>query len=116
MKIVRGIVVDVDLDPTRGSQTGKTRPAVVVTNDRYSSRLPILQVVPLTVYSEKKAQIVTNVVVEPSSHNGLSKRSIADCLQTRPIDKRHRVVGVRGVLEKETLRLIDDALRVLFSL
>ena len=112
----RGMVIDVNLEPTKGSETGKTRPAVVVTNNRYNLRVPILQVVPLTGYSKKKADIVTNVVVEPSKRNGLSKKSVADCLQTRPIDRRFRLVRIRGELEEENLRAVDDALRVLFSL
>ena len=116
MKITRGMVIDVNLEPTKGSETGKTRPAVVVTNNRYNLRVPILQVVPLTGYSKKKADIVTNVVVEPSKRNGLSKKSVADCLQTRPIDRRFRLVGIRGELEEENLRAVDEALRVLFSL
>lgn len=116
MTIARGTIVDVNLEPTRGSETGKTRPAIVVTNNRYNLRVPILQVVPLTAYSKKKAAIITNVVVEPSKRNGLSKKSVADCLQTRPIDRRFRLVGIRGELEEDNLRAVDEALRVLFSL
>ena len=33
VKIRRGQIIDVNLDPTKGSETGKTRPCVVVTND-----------------------------------------------------------------------------------
>lgn len=112
----RGSVVIVDLEPTRGSETGKVRPAVVVTNDTYNERVPVVQVVPLTAWSEKKARIRTNVTVDPSNGTGLEKRSIADCLQTRPIDRRHRLSAVRGEVDAETLRRIDEALRVVFGL
>ncbi len=115
-EIRRGDLVDVDLDPTRGSETGKIRPAVVVTNDTYNARVPVIQVVPLTAWSEQKARIRTNVIVEPSSANGLEKRSVADCLQTRPIDWRHRVRRIRGKVEPATLTQIEQALRVLFAL
>ncbi len=30
-----GMIVDVNLNPTKGSETGKVRPCVVVTNDTY---------------------------------------------------------------------------------
>ncbi|MFA5504099.1 MAG: type II toxin-antitoxin system PemK/MazF family toxin [Vulcanimicrobiota bacterium] len=116
MELRRGSVILVDLEPTRGSETGKTRPAVVVTNDHYNRRVPVIQVVPLTEWSPKKANIKTNVVVEPTSENGLSKRSVADCLQTRPIDRRHRVVGLCGVMDTTTMELLDEALRILFAL
>jgi mRNA interferase MazF len=48
MKLKRGMVVDVDLDPTKGSETGKIRPCVVVTNDVYNEKVPVIQVVPIT--------------------------------------------------------------------
>lgn len=114
--LFRGAVVDVDLEPTRGSETGKVRPAVVVTNEEYNQRVPVIQVVPLTAWSEQKARITTNVTVEPSGGTGLDKRSVADCLQTRPIDWRQRMRRVRGSLDPETLERIDEALLVVFGL
>ena len=76
----RGLIVDVNLNPTKGSETGKIRPCIIVTNNIYNSRVPILKVVPVTEWSIKKAQIRTNVEIEPSSLNGLTKKSIADFL------------------------------------
>ena len=112
----RGMVVDVNLDPTLGSETGKTRPCVIVTNDTYNARVPVIQVVPLTAWSEKKASIVTNVEVAPTLENGLDKLSLADCLQTRPVDHRVRLVRVRGRVSAEVLRQIGQALKAVFSL
>lgn len=114
--LLRGTVVNVDLEPTRGSETGKRRPAIVVTNDIYNARLPILQVVPVTGWSEKKAAIKTNVVLHPTEDNGLDKLSIADCLQTRPVDRRYRILAIRGRLSLHDLARVDAALRLLFSL
>jgi len=117
MKILkRGIIIDVDLDPTMGSETGKIRPCVIVTNDVYNERVPVIQVVPVTEWSAKKARIKTNVEIHPSRDNGLSKKSIADCLQTRPIDHRHRLVKVRGKLSSAKVQEIDQALRIVFEL
>jgi len=112
----RGMIIDVNLEPTKGSETGKTRPCVVVTNDIYNARVPVIQVVPITEWSEKKARIATNVEIESSETNGLSKKSIADCLQTRPIDHRFRLVNIRGNLEPELLSAIDEALKIVFAL
>ena len=112
----RGMVIDVNLSPTQGSETGKIRPCVVVTNDVYNARVPVVQVVPLTEWNEKKARIMTNVELFPSPDNGLTKKSVADCLQTRPVDYRFRMTGVRGVLTFEEMRTIDEALRMVFSL
>ena len=85
IRLERGMVMDIDLDPTRGSETGKTRPCIVVTNNVYNERVPVIQVVPVTAWSARKARIRTNVELVSSAANGLSKRSIADCLQTRQL-------------------------------
>jgi mRNA interferase MazF len=73
----RGQIIDVNLDPTKGSETGKIRPCIVVTNNVYNTRVPVIQVVPITEWSDKKARIITNVELEVSPINGLNKRSIA---------------------------------------
>ncbi len=43
--IERGMIIDVNLNPTKGSETGKIRPCIVVTNDTYNKRVPVIQVV-----------------------------------------------------------------------
>jgi mRNA interferase MazF len=115
-KLKRGMVIDVNLDPTQGSETGKIRPCVIVTNNVYNERVPVIQVVPITAWSDKKARIITNVEILPAATNGLSKKSIADCLQTRPIDHRFRLVKIRGNLDSRTMSTIDKALKRVFAL
>jgi len=116
INLKRGIIIDVNLEPTKGSETGKVRPCIVVTNNVYNKRVPVIQVVPITAWSDKKAKIKTNVEIEPSEVNGITKKSIADCLQTRPIDYRSRLLAIRGELEPEIIFKIDEALRVVFAL
>lgn len=101
-KLKRGMVIDINLDPAQGSETGKTRPCVIVANDVYNERVPVIQVVPITAWSAAKARIRTNVQVSPSPTNGLSKESIVDCLQTRPVDHRLRPVRIRGRPDPQT--------------
>ena len=112
----RGIIADFNLNPTLGSETGKIRPCVVVSNDLYNQKLRVIQVVPITVWSAKKARIITNVVLDPSSENGLSKKSIADCLQTRPIDYVERYISSRGRLDRQLMNKINEALKIIFDL
>jgi mRNA interferase MazF len=115
-ELYRGLIIDVDLEPTKGSETGKTRPCVIVTNNIYNDRVPVIQVVPLTEWSLKKSKIKTNVAIVPSPLNGLSKHSIADCLQTRPIDYQNRLVSIRGEVEAEIITKVNQALKVVFGL
>lgn len=112
----RGIIADFNLDPTKGSETGKIRPCIIVSNDIYNQKLSVIQVVPITKWSEKKARIITNVLLNPTKENGLGKKSIADCLQTRPIDYPERYVSQRGQLNEQLLSEIDEALKIIFAL
>ena len=57
IKLKRGLIIEVNLDPTKGSETGKIRPCVVVTNNTYNERVPVIQVVPITAWSEKKPRL-----------------------------------------------------------
>ena len=112
----RGMIIDANLDPTLGSETGKIRPSVIVTNDIYNERVPVIQVVPITEWSEKKSRIKTNIEIHPSPGNGLSKKFIADCLQARPIDHRHRLIKIRGKLSSAKVQEINRSLRIVFEL
>ena len=112
----KGMIIDVNLEPTLGSETGKVRPCVIVTNDVYNERVPVIQVVPITEWNVKKVRIITNVEIHPSKENGLSKKSVADCLQTRPIDYRHRLVKIRGKLSSAKIQEIDKSLKIVFEL
>jgi len=114
----RGMIVSVDLNPVKGSETGKVRPCVIVTNNSYnkSPYLPVIQVVPLTEWNSKKEKIVTNVTIEKTSTNGLVKTSVADCLQTRPIDIRSRLKKILGIVTNAEMDNIDQALLILFEL
>lgn len=112
----RGMVVDIDLNPIKGSETGKVRPCVIVTNNIYNQRVPVIQVTPLTAWNEKKGRIRTNVTITTTKKNGLSKKSVADCLQTRPVDHRMRLIRVRGKLTAVNMQRIDEALKIVFAL
>ena len=110
------MIIDVNLDPTLGPETGKIISCIIVTNDVYNEKVPVIQIVPITEWSAKKARIKTNVEIHPSPGNGLSKKSIADCLQTRPIDYHHRLVKIRGKLSDAKIQEIDQSLKIVFEL
>ena len=57
MKLKRGMIIDVNLNPTLGSETGKIRPCIIVTNNINNERVPVIQVVPVTNWTEKKGRI-----------------------------------------------------------
>ena len=115
-RIRRGMVIDLNLEPAKGSETGKRRPCVVVTNDTYNARVPVIQVTPITGWTAKKGRIVSNVEIQPSRSSSLTKKSVADCLQTRPVDYAQQLLKVRGKLTADEMQAIDEGLRIVFAL
>ena len=115
-KLKRGMIILVNLDPTKGFEKGKIRPCIIVTNNVYNLKVPVIQVIPITVWSEKKSKITTNITILPNSTNGLDKKSIADCLQTRPIDYKQRLVKIIGKLKPQTIQKINKAIKIIFAL
>jgi mRNA interferase MazF len=113
----RGDVVWVDLDPVRGSEANKRRPAVVVSNDganRTAQSLGrgVVTVVPVTSVT---SHVYPFQVLLPAKSCGLPKASKAQAEQIRPIAVQ-RVGPTAGHLTGELLSDLDDAIRLHLSL
>ncbi|HET6382965.1 MAG TPA: type II toxin-antitoxin system PemK/MazF family toxin [Armatimonadota bacterium] len=80
----RGEVWLVEMEPTRGAEMRKTRPAVVISED-HIGRLPLRIVVPFTGWSEEYELLPWLVRMDPDEGNGLSKVSAADVFQMRSV-------------------------------
>lgn len=80
----RGEIWKVDFEPAEGSETDKTRPAIVVSEDEISP-LPLRIVVPLTDWKEWCGNADWVVEFKATHRNGLSKLSGADCFQVRSV-------------------------------
>ena len=78
----RGEVWRVDLEPTRGAEMQKTRPAIVLSRAGVG-RLPLRLIVPLTGWDERFAGSAWLVRVDPAAGSGLTKPSAADAFQVR---------------------------------
>ncbi len=104
----RGEVWWVNLDPTRGAEMQKTRPAVVLSSDRLG-RLPLRLVVPFTGWNTGYAGLAWMSYVEATQSSGLTKPSAADAFQTRGVSLE-RFGSRLGVLSEEALAQIAKAL------
>jgi mRNA interferase MazF len=108
----RGEIWQVDLDPVRGTEASKQRPAVIVSNDRANvsaSRLGhgVVTVVPVTTNTDK----VYPFQVLLSAESGLAIESKAQAEQIRSIATQcllHRV----GRISPAELAELDAALRL----
>jgi mRNA interferase MazF len=104
----RGDVVWVALDPARGSEIRKTRPAVVISNDscnRYGSRVVVL---PVT--SNVSSLYPGEARIELAGKPG---RVLGD--QIRSVDKE-RIRSRIGRLSQDELRDVEDAVRITLGL
>jgi mRNA interferase MazF len=109
----RGEIRLIDLDPTRGSEANKRRPAVVVSNDRANAtadRLArgVITVVPVT---SSIARVFPFQTLLPAEATGLRVTSKAQAEQVRSVSIE-RVGPVLGQVRADLMAELDDALRL----
>jgi mRNA interferase MazF len=110
----RGEIYLTTLDPTVGHEIRKTRPAVVIQNDVINEHGFTTMVAPITSTVRVPLSPV-HVLIEASETTGLSVSSVAVLAQIRTVDRR-RLVKRLGAVDLETLKRIDEAIKIGFSL
>ncbi|MBV9099149.1 MAG: type II toxin-antitoxin system PemK/MazF family toxin [Frankiaceae bacterium] len=113
----RGDIVLVDLDPIRGAEASKLRPAVVVSNDGANvtaTRLGrgVVTVVPVTT---NITRVFPFHVLLPASDTGLAADSKAQGEQVRSVDVV-RLGRQVGRLPAPLMQQLDEALRLHLAL
>lgn len=107
----------VDLEPVRGAEANKRRPAVIVSNDAANSTATrlgrgVLTVVPVTSSVDR---IYPFQVLLPAGTAGLRLDSKAQAEQVRSIDAER--IGERlGRIPNQLMAALDDALRLHLAL
>jgi mRNA interferase MazF len=113
VKLDRGTVILLDLNPTVGNEQRGVRPCVVVSDPDVvaDQRFPLVCVVPVTGTSGEGA------LYPPLSpgQSGLTKPSYALVDQLRSVDKR-RVRRAFGQLDRRELGAIDEGLALFLGL
>jgi mRNA interferase MazF len=113
----RGDIVTVSLDPVRGSEASKTRPAVVVSNDAANTTATrlgrgVITVVPVTSNTERVYPFQVRL---PARQTGLPHDSKAQAEQVRSVAVER--IGKRiGQLPASLITELDQALRVHLAL
>jgi mRNA interferase MazF len=108
----RGEIWRVDLDPVRGHEQGRVRPALVVSNDILNhGRSELVTVVPITT---KGRPIRSFLRIDPPE-GGITKTSFIICDQIRTISS-DRLIRRFGVVSGKTLAEVDQRLRFLLDL
>lgn len=115
--MLRGEVWQVDLDPVRGNEANKQRPAVIVSNDRANATATrlgrgVVTVVPVTSNVRK---VYPFQVLLSAATSGLAVDSKAQAEQVRSIATQ-RLLGRIGRISAAELAHLDDALRLHLAL
>jgi mRNA interferase MazF len=112
--MLRGQVWLYSADPTVGDEIGKTRPAVIVSNNDLGV-LRLKVIAPITGWNEAFSSAVWMVKIEPNSDNGLSKRSAVDTFQVRSVSQQ-RLIKQVGTLSDEIMDEVSKALGIVLNI
>lgn len=80
----RGEIWLVTLDPVKGAEIKKTRPALIISNDANNQYSDLATVLPITDKGEKVYPFEVSI---PTEGTGLIKSSKIKCQQIRTLDK-----------------------------
>ncbi len=113
----RGDICTVNLEPVRGSEADKRRPAVIVSNDganTTATRLGqgVVTVVPVT---SNIRRVYSFQVLLPAQDSGLRRDSKAQAEQVRSIAVE-RIGATIGRVPPPLMERLDDALRLHLAL
>jgi mRNA interferase MazF len=102
----------IDLEPTKGSETQKKRPCVIIQADIINRGSKTIIIAPL-LPGHKNWPFAVNV--QPSKNNGLDKERHINLKQMRVVDVS-RILNRQGILEQQYLTAIQEAIKIVFAL
>ena len=109
-----GEIYWVNLDPTIGDEIKKRRPVIVV-NGGHDKHLKLAIVVPVTALKPHWERNPFFVSLEPTSNNGLQKKSAVDCFQIRAIS-HNRFVEKIGAITSDEFDLIKQSIALILDI
>ncbi|MEX0810952.1 MAG: type II toxin-antitoxin system PemK/MazF family toxin [Chitinophagales bacterium] len=92
------------LDPVIGSEQGKTRPVLVISETEINDLLNVVNVIPLTSRKAGRKIIYPNETLLNAGEFGIPKESIVLCHQIRTLDKR-RLLSKYGIINRTEKQL-----------
>ena len=106
----RGEIWLIDLNPTRGQELQKTRPAIVISTDLFQT-IALRIIIPITTWQDKFINRPFMVKISVAPQNGLTQESAANTLQIRSLSTK-RFVRRLGKLETSVLQEILAGLAI----
>src|SRR2546430_992552 len=102
MTVERWSVWLANLDPVVGSEQGKTRPILVLSQSTLNQTLPVVNVLPITSRKPNR-RIYPNEALLAAQTANLPNESIVLCYQVRTLDKR-RLMKKIGALNDPVIQ------------
>ncbi len=87
MTVKKWSIYRANLEPVIGSEQGKSRPVLVISEDEINVILNIVNVIPITPRKSGR-QIYSNEALIPTNNSGLDKEPVILCHQIRTLDKQ----------------------------
>jgi mRNA interferase MazF len=99
----------VNLDPSIGSEQGKTRPVLIISEDDLNNILPVVNILPITSLKTDR-KVYANEVKIQKEDSGLNKDSIVLCYQIRTIDKQRIIKKIGEITDPTIMIEVNNAL------
>jgi mRNA interferase MazF len=113
MKIKQFDIWIADLEPQRGTETGKVRPVLIVQTNLLNNEHPSSVVCPITTNVQKDSEILRVHIKKGTSNLKVESDIMID--QIRAIDNR-RLVNRIGELTKDLQILVKDNIKIILDL
>lgn len=104
----KGEIWLVQLDPTRGQEIQKTRPAVVISSNMLSS-IPMRIIIPVATWQPKFQNRLFMIPIQQTNENGLDSNSAGNVLQLRSVTTE-RFVRCLGKVSTAVMQELLDGL------
>jgi len=113
MKIKQFDIWIADLEPQRGTETGKVRPVLIVQTNLLNNEHPSVVICPVTTNVEKDSDILRVHIKKGIANLKIESDIMID--QIRSVDNR-RLLNKIGELTKELQLKVKDNIKIIFDL
>ena len=113
MKIKQFDIWIADLEPQRGTETGKVRPVLIVQTNLLNNEHPSTVICPVTTNVEKDSDILRVHIRKGIANLKIESDIMID--QIRSVDNR-RLLNKIGELTKELQLKVKDNIKIIFDL
>ena len=116
--ILKWQIISANLNPARGSEQKGTRPVLIISEDAFSSQMPLVTILPITSLKKGRRIYPNEVLVEKNHYEktGFAHDSIILAHQIRTISKKRLMSLLGNIDDPELQEKINNALKIHLNL